>query len=340
MTTKVSQSKPKPAPRPQTTVAQKVKKGAALAKQGNEVRKAATEVYSKAKELPAAMKSLRTDGFVASTKNAIKQQVADGTTGTQKLTTKLGVLKKAGGVAGDAVKLAKLPGTVGTAVKDVRTAARTRSAEDRSKAVDSSVKASKDLLTGTKTVLETTRDGKKIISTYRESTRAFRQSAPNASKALVRKVGIAATRSAVSSTTAGPVKQAVRASIDKATAKSGSLKVATGTANRAAARAAVSAGEKAAVKTAVKTVAKSGASTLARAAGRFAPGVNVAIAGYDVYQAQKDVRDPNASTGKKITSVITAAGSVVSATNIPVVSQIGAGVSTVSSLVGGFFYSK
>lgn len=77
--------------------------------------------------------------------------------------------------------------------------------------------------------------------------------------------------------------------------------------------------------------------TVARAGGRFVPGLNVAIAAADSATAYSTLRDPNASTGKKVTSVITAIGSVAAATNIPVVSQVGAAVSAVSGFVGSFF---
>ena len=85
---------------------------------------------------------------------------------------------------------------------------------------------------------------------------------------------------------------------------------------------------------ALKAAAKAAAGTAAKAAGRFAPGVNIAIAAVDGAGAV-DPADPNASTTKKVTSVITALGSVAAATNIPIVSQVGAAVSTVSSVVGG-----
>jgi hypothetical protein len=65
--------------------------------------------------------------------------------------------------------------------------------------------------------------------------------------------------------------------------------------------------------------------------------VNIAMAAIDTGVAVATLADPQASTGRKISSVITAAGSIAAATNIPVVSQIGAGVSAVSSFVGAFF---
>ncbi|MCP3140967.1 hypothetical protein [Pyxidicoccus xibeiensis] len=71
-----------------------------------------------------------------------------------------------------------------------------------------------------------------------------------------------------------------------------------------------------------------------RAGGRFVPGVNVAIAAADTAAFVSTLRDPKASVGKKVTAGITAAGSALAATNIPVVSQVGGVVSTVSSVVG------
>lgn len=80
--------------------------------------------------------------------------------------------------------------------------------------------------------------------------------------------------------------------------------------------------------------AAKGAGTAAKLAGRFAPGLNVGIAALDVGIAIKTITDPNASVAAKVTSGITALGSVVAATNIPVVSQIGAAVSIASTAVG------
>lgn len=87
------------------------------------------------------------------------------------------------------------------------------------------------------------------------------------------------------------------------------------------------------VETAVKTGAEL-AGTAGKLAGRFAPGLNVGIAAMDVGIAAKTIADPKASIADKVTSGITALGSVAAATNIPIVSQVGAAVSTVSSLVG------
>jgi hypothetical protein len=69
-----------------------------------------------------------------------------------------------------------------------------------------------------------------------------------------------------------------------------------------------------------------------KAAGRFIPGVNVAIAAADTYRAVQTFRNPKASGWNKFTAGVTAAGSIAAATNIPGVSQVGAAISIVGSL--------
>jgi hypothetical protein len=80
--------------------------------------------------------------------------------------------------------------------------------------------------------------------------------------------------------------------------------------------------------------AAKGAGSVAKLAGRFAPGLNVGIAALDVGIAVKTITDPKASIAAKVTSGITALGSVAAATNIPIVSQVGAAVSIASTAVG------
>jgi hypothetical protein len=90
---------------------------------------------------------------------------------------------------------------------------------------------------------------------------------------------------------------------------------------------------------ALKVGAK-GAGTAARLAGRFAPGLNIAMAGVDTAIAARTLSDPNASVASKVTSSITAAGSIAAATNIPIVSQVGAGISAASSIAGAVIENK
>jgi hypothetical protein len=86
--------------------------------------------------------------------------------------------------------------------------------------------------------------------------------------------------------------------------------------------------------------AEVGAEVAGKAAGRFIPGVNDVIAVADTAVAAKswsDLANHKGSMSKAIGNSVTALGSIAAATNIPIVSQIGAGVSVVSSLVTGFF---
>lgn len=84
--------------------------------------------------------------------------------------------------------------------------------------------------------------------------------------------------------------------------------------------------------TAAEAVLKTVSGPIGRAAARFAPGLNIAMAGIDTAFAYQTVNDPKASLLKKGASLVTAAGSIVAATNIPIVSQLGAAVS-----MAGFF---
>ncbi|MBL8913177.1 MAG: hypothetical protein JNM17_20950 [Archangium sp.] len=84
---------------------------------------------------------------------------------------------------------------------------------------------------------------------------------------------------------------------------------------------------------AARNVASMGARTL----GRFATGANVIVAAADINEARRVLADPNSNAGQRVTSVVTAFGSAVAATNIPVVSQVGAVVSTISSAIGWLF---
>ena len=119
--------------------------------------------------------------------------------------------------------------------------------------------------------------------------------------------------------------------------------------NRAITRATTHAGTEVATRVsaeageaALRAGTRAGASTVGRAAARFVPGVNVAMAAVDTGLAARDtyraVQNPTpANIGRAAFSGVTALGSVAAATNIPVVSQIGAGVSVVSSFIGSLF---
>jgi hypothetical protein len=88
---------------------------------------------------------------------------------------------------------------------------------------------------------------------------------------------------------------------------------------------------------AAKVAAKTGAKTAAKSAGRFVPGMNVAIAAVDTGIAASDIKKAvDNPTTKNVTKAvlgsITAAGSIAAASNVPGVSQVGAGVAIVSDV--------
>lgn len=223
---------------------------------------------------------------------------------------------------GVATGLATLPGSVAAARQEARDG-------NTAGAIANGTNAAATALNVASTGLETAADQ----VSKRAAREAFRQAAPNASKAVVNAAAKEATQQAVKGATTQAAKHAVLDAATRAATNGSTVKAATGTASRAAARNVLRQGSKGAAKASAKAAAKG----VGKAAGRFVPGMNIAIAGLDTAQAAATLADPKASTGKKVTSVITAAGSIVGATNIPVVSQIGSGVSMVSDFIGSFF---
>jgi len=259
-------------------------------------------------------------------------------------------LTKFGANMGAAMRYAGIPGALAsgaTAVKDIRQAIRSGSKDD--------------IITATRSTLDATKAGisaatggivggkvmggvlggsimKGKLDAGKKAVDAFTKVLPNASDDVLKAVKGAATKGLFEAGTAKTVGRAVStAAGDAAKAGSTLAKGLLGSGTRSAAKAALSTAGKAAGEAALKQGAKAAAGTAAKALGRFAPGVNVAIAAVDVANAGATLMDKNASTGKKVTSVITAVGSIAAATNIPIVSQVGAAVSTVSSIVGAFF---
>ena len=86
-------------------------------------------------------------------------------------------------------------------------------------------------------------------------------------------------------------------------------------------------------RAAAEETARLGTKAAGKGLGRFAPGVNIAIAAYDTYHCYETWRDPNAGGWQKGMATATAVFSWAAATNIPIVSQIGAGLSIVTSLL-------
>lgn len=154
--------------------------------------------------------------------------------------------------------------------------------------------------------------------------------APNASKGVLGKGASTAADIALGAMSGN--KHTIMDVMKGTASKGGSLAQGLGVANRGAARSMMPG----LAKGGLNAAKGAGASTLGKMAGRFAPGMNIAIAGLDTANFISTLNDDKASTGKKVASGITALGSIAAATNIPIVSQIGAGVSAISGLIGGF----
>jgi hypothetical protein len=254
----------------------------------------------------------------------------------QRLTGPLGVVTNA----------AKTVRGIGTAISDVRNAIRTGSRADIATAAQSTLGTVRSGLSTVQSGFQAW-GARQAMNTYRAATDAFRAAAPTVAANVAEAAGRAATRTAtmaatgataLGATTRQVARAGAREAAEAAARAAGPLaRAVSGSGTRAAARAAINAGSNAAVRAATTTAARAAASTVGRAAARFAPGVNVAMAAVDTGIAVATLADPNASTGRKVTSVITAAGSIAAATNIPIVSQVGAGISAVSSFVGSFF---
>lgn len=241
-----------------------------------------------------------------------------------------------GSVAGLAGSAISLPSGISKAAAAIERARQTGSRSDIANASASTTSAASTATRLVKHSLETVSIGSRFV-VRKAGEKAFRQAVPGASKAVVKAAARQAAQEVVKDTTAKIARRSTVAAAKGAAQKAGSVAKATGAVGRTAAKKLLREGGEAAAKAAGKAVAKGALKTGAKAAGRFVPGLNVAIAGLDTATAAATLADPKATTGKKVTSVITAAGSIVAATNIPVVSQIGAAVSTVSSFIGSFF---
>lgn len=258
--------------------------------------------------------------------------------GLTRATSRLGEgTRTLGSVTGLAGAAIALPGDISDAASSIQKAMKTGDSNDIAKASADTTSAGS---MGTRLVkhgIETVSIGSRAV-VRRAGAKAFRQAAPGASKAVVKAAARKAADEVIKDSSQRIARRGATSAARTIAQKGGStLAKGAGTVGRAAAKKALQSGGKAAAAAAGKAVARGGIKAGAKAAGRFVPGLNVAIAGLDTATAVATLADKNASVGKKATSVITAAGSIVAATNIPVVSQIGAAVSTVSSFIGSFF---
>jgi hypothetical protein len=309
-------------------------------KAGQTIKKAydtGKKAYTSVKDAFENAKAVKTDGFKATWKANWTKAIEKATDPKDKLNLG-GIAKKVGGAFSTVTNAVKLPGQIATAVSDVRNAIRSGTAEARDKAIGTVSTAAKTAINTVKGGLEIARDVNKFGSAYRAASDAFRTVAPNATGKAVRAAAMTAAKEVFQGATGvGNVRRAVTSAVSTAAKNGDTIARSLGAASRAAGRTLIREGGEAAGRAAITAGARAAAGPLARAAGRFAPGANIAIAALDVASAYSTVRDPNASTTKKVTSVITAVGSIAAATNIPVVSQVGAAVSTVSSFIGGLF---
>lgn len=241
-----------------------------------------------------------------------------------------------GSVAGLAGAAVALPSGISSAISSIEKAFKTGERSDIAQAGADTTGAASTAARLAKHSLETANLGSKAIINH-STAKAFKQAAPGASKAVVKAAARQATEEVLKESGEKLAKRAATAAATTAAKSGGTLAKGAGAVGRTAAKKILQEGGEAAAKAATKAVAKGALKTGAKAAGRFVPGLNIAIAGLDTATAVATLADPKAGTGKKVTSVITAAGSIVAATNIPVVSQVGAAVSTVSSFIGSFF---
>ncbi|WP_338863331.1 hypothetical protein [Myxococcus stipitatus] len=224
-----------------------------------------------------------------------------------------------------------------------------RNPETRNKALGDLADGGKTATEALKAGIETGRDVQKYGSAYRAVNKSLAEGAPGLNDKARRGIVRDITKNVFNNVDAGDVERAAggskytelkdanRAGATDRVAKAHDLS--NNQAKRLLSGGADS-GVKAAddaLKAGIKAGAKSASGVLAKTAGRFVPGANVAIAAFDAAKAYSTWKDPKASTGQKTTAIITAAGSALAATNIPIVSQAGAAVSTVSDFVGSFF---
>lgn len=252
-------------------------------------------------------------------------------------TSRLGrAAKGVGAVTSFVGSAISLPAGVANAVNKFQKARKTGSRSDVAQAFAGSSEVGSIALGLTKGGFGTA-EAITLRGARKAATQAFKQVAPDASEAVVKSVAKQVGREFLGDSSKKALSRGLTAGARQAAMKTGTLAGQTGAIGRTAAKKLLAKGGKEAAEAATKAVAKSAFKSGAKAAGRFVPGLNVGIAAFDTATAAATLADPKATTGKKVTSVITAAGSIVAATNIPVVSQVGAAVSAVSGFIGAFF---
>jgi len=243
------------------------------------------------------------------------------------------LLGPAAGLVGDTLSM---PGKVQDAAGSISKAWETGAKDDVAKAVADTTSAAS---TGTNIAKQTLQVPEAIVKGKAEkaAAEAFRKAAPNASQEVIEAATKKAADAAVNDSTAKAARRGTAQAARQAAQSGGSTLARGAGASKEIAKGLLKEGGEAAAKAASKAVAKGAMKTAAKAAGRFVPGANVAIAALDTANAIATFNDDKAGPGKKFFAGATAAGSILAATNIPVVSQVGAAVSTLTSFLGSWW---
>ncbi len=249
-----------------------------------------------------------------------------------KLSTSAGIISVVNNVA-------SLPSAFGTAYSDIRAAVKQGSLKNIATATASTLNAGVSTLSTTLDAARLVKTGQQMRSSYKAAALAFKTAMPNATKAMVSAAAKSVMKSSLTGVTKNVAKGSVTTALKSVVEKSGKglAESLLKTGEKAAAKAAIKSATKEAVKAGLEAGTKAAAGTAGKMLSRFTPGLNIAIAAYDTANCVATLADKNASTGKKVCSVITAAGSILAATNIPVVSQVGAAVSAVSGFISSWF---
>ncbi len=243
------------------------------------------------------------------------------------------LLGPAAGLVGDTLSM---PGKVQDAAGSISKAWETGAKDDVAKAVADTTSVAS---TGTNMAKQALQVPEAIVKGKAEkaAAEAFRKAAPNASQEVIEAASKKAAESAINDSTSKAARRGTAQAARQAAQSGGSTLARGAGASKEVAKGLLREGGEAAAKAASKAVAKGAMKTAAKAAGRFVPGANVAIAALDTANAVATFNDDKASAGKKFFAGATAAGSILAATNIPVVSQVGAAVSTLTSFLGSWW---
>lgn len=253
------------------------------------------------------------------------------------------------------------------AIASVNTYWRTRTDEDRDKAIGSVSKISTTLVGIGANGAETFIVGNKLLSGYRAAKLALDATLPMADPRVARAAAWAATKhllerggaftsvtSAIfraraealgvsktaleelsrSATTTSMATAVRRAIIARSKQLGLSTTMALGTATHAATRESLMRAGHVAAEAALDAGAKAAGTRTAMSLARFIPGLNVGLAVLDTAQAYATLKDANASLGKKSAHVVMALAAWVTATNVPGVSQVGGLVSMAAAFTG------